>query len=141
MAHAVAHKEQNTRKDQRAADEVHVITEGREKTAKRHHDKKRQRAHDDEQNEAARGRHGIRRAVVGKIPDAGKELHDHIADIVPVCGKHRKERAEMQQHVKKVRHIARPLHVQQMLGNGEMSGGRNGQKFRNSLHKAEKNGG
>ena len=73
--------------------------------------------------------------------DAGKELHDHIADIVPVCGKHRKERAEVQQHVKKVRHIARPLHVQQMLGNGEMSGGRNGQKFRNSLHKAEKNGG
>ena len=52
-----------------------------------------------------------------------------------------KERAEVQQHVKKVRHIARPLHVQQMLGNGEMSGGRNGQKFRNSLHKAEKNGG
>ena len=137
--HAVAHKEQDTREDQRAADEVHIITEGREKVAKRHHDKKRQRAHDDEQDEPPRGRDGIRRRVVGKIADAGKKLHDHIADIVPVGDEHRNECSEVQQHIEEAGHVARALQIQQLLGDGEVAGGRNGQKLRHPLHKAEKN--
>ena len=125
MAHTVARKEQDARDDQCAADKVHIITQLREKTAKRHHNEKRQRAHNDEQDETARRRHGVRRAMMGKVADAGKKLHDHIADIVPVSGKHRHERAEVEQHIEKVGHVARVLHVQQVLRDGEMSGGRN----------------
>ena len=62
--------------------------------------------------------------MMGKVADAGEKLHDHIADIVPVSGKHRHERAEVEQHIEKVGHVARALHVQQMLRDGEMSGGR-----------------
>ena len=44
-----------------------------------------------------------------KVADAGEKLHDHIADIIPVSGKHRHERAEVEQHIEKAGHVARAL--------------------------------
>ena len=78
----------------------------------------------------------IAEVVVGKIPDAGKELHDHIADIVPVCGKHRKERAEVQQHVEEEVVLTRG-EGEQVLQYGKVAGARYGQKLRHALHDAE----
>ena len=107
----------------------------------RHHDEKRQCADDDEQYHAPRGRHDPGRRVVDEIADARKEFHDHIVDLIPVGDEHSHQRAEVQQHVVKLRDLRGPLHIQQMLGNGQMTRGRDGQKFGDALHQSHDDGG
>ena len=78
---------------------------------------------------------------VDEIADARKEFHDHIVDLIPVGDEHSHQRAEVQQHVVKLRDLRGPLHIQQMLGNGQMARGRDGQKFGNALHQSHDDGG
>ena len=78
---------------------------------------------------------------MGQIADPGEKLMEHIPDVRPVGGEHRRQRAQMEQYVKKVRRRGKPRLTQQILRDGQMSGAGNGQKFRNALNDAQNDGG
>ena len=64
-----------------------------------------------------------------------------LVGLIPVGDEHSHQRAEVQQHVVKLRDLRGPLHIQQMLGNGQMTRGRDGQKFGDALHQSHDDGG
>ena len=72
-----------------------------------------------------------------QIADAPEELHHHVADVAPIGGEHRNERAQVEQHVEELRNAPRALHIQQIAGNGQMAGAGDGQEFRYALHQSQ----
>ena len=59
-----------------------------------------------------------------------------VPDIVPVCGEHRDQGAQVQQHVKKLRNL-QAGHAQQVLGDGQVTGAGNRQKLRHALNQSQ----
>ena len=53
---------------------------------------------------------------------------------------HGHQRAQVQQHVKELRHHAGILHAQQILGDGQMAGAGDRQELRDALDEAQQKG-
>ena len=71
----------------------------------------------------------------GHIP--AEELHHHRLDVGPVSYKHCKQCPQVKQDAEK--DIVHPINaqVEQILGNGQMAGTGNGQKFRHALDQSQ----
>ena len=83
------------------------------------------------------GRHAGLGLVPGKVPDPAEELHHHRLDVGPVSYKHCKQCPQVKQDAEK--DIVHPINaqVEQVLGNGQMAGTGNGQKFRHALDQSQ----
>ena len=71
------------------------------------------------------------------VAQQAEELQHHLLHVPPVGGEDRRQGAQVEQNVKK--HVVRPLHpqAQQVLGNGQVAGAGDGQKFRHPLDQTE----
>ena len=65
------------------------------------------------------------------------DVPNHLPDIPPVGGEHRRQGPQMEKHVKEYVVAPRHLQPQQVLGDGQVAGAGNGQKFCHALDDAQ----
>ena len=100
--------------------------------------KQGQGAHHDEQDQPPGGGDFLLRASpVNGVADHLEKFQYHFFDVRPIGGKYRCQSAQMEQHVKE--YVVSALHTQaeKILGNGQVAGAGNGQKFCNTLDKSQ----
>ena len=136
LAGPVAEKQQEAGDDQGGADEYHTVLQALHRVLDRQDGKQGQRTQNDQQDQAAGRGYRRRGAVVDQITDAAEKFPHHVADVLPIGHEHRQQRTQMQQYVVESGDLG--VDVQQILGDGQMAGAGDGQKFRHALNEAEK---
>ena len=111
LPHPVRSEQQAACHDQRTAYHIQITAQTLDPVLDSQNCEQGQCTHDHQQDHPPRRRHRGRRCAVDQVTDPPEKLLDHLPDLRPVSHKDRRQCAQMQQDVKKSRHLRSALHT------------------------------